>query len=205
MVNEFRLSWARGVSDGTQDPFGNSACPVRLQGRAGRSAHRRRRGRHRHRRAASRIGSPNFMPKFQHTDQLQYLNTLSWLSGRHQWKFGADIMPMMNNEYVDIPSTRGNLSSTATFTGNAVGRLHARLCERCGAVECARGESAPLGHAFFVQDDWRAESTAHADARTALRLHDAVVEADNAMANFDPTTATLVFASAMAPSRTGPS
>ena len=24
-----------------------------------------------------RLGSPNFMPKFQHTEQLQYLNTLT--------------------------------------------------------------------------------------------------------------------------------
>ena len=49
------------------------------------------------------------MPKFQHTDQLQYLNTLSWLHGNHQIKFGADILAPMNNEYMDIPSTRGNL------------------------------------------------------------------------------------------------
>ena len=33
---------------------------------------------------------------------------------------GADIMSPMNNEYVDIPSTRGNLGFTGQFTGNAI-------------------------------------------------------------------------------------
>ena len=39
----------------------------------------------------AKIGSPNFSPKFQHTQQYEFLNTLSWLKGNHQFKFGLDI------------------------------------------------------------------------------------------------------------------
>ncbi len=49
LVNEFRLSWARGVSDGVQDPFGTRRVPV--SGRAERSICRWRRNRRRHHRA----------------------------------------------------------------------------------------------------------------------------------------------------------
>ena len=28
-----------------------------------------------------RIGSPDFLPKFQHTNQLEFVDTLSWLKG----------------------------------------------------------------------------------------------------------------------------
>ena len=32
----------------------------------------------------SALGSPNFMPKFQHTEQMQFLDTLTWMDGRHR-------------------------------------------------------------------------------------------------------------------------
>jgi hypothetical protein len=105
LVNEARFSYARGVNDGTQDPFGengNSQIGFRgvpddprvVGGIVGIdiSGH-------------IRLGSPNFMPKFQHTDQFQYLNTLTWLRGRHQWKFGADVLFPLRNEYFDVAPT----------------------------------------------------------------------------------------------------
>jgi hypothetical protein len=110
----------RHTSDGQQDPFGQDALsqigfqgvpynPAVAGGIVGVDIA-----------GHIRLGSPNFMPKYQHTDQVQYLNTLSWLRGSHQVKFGADVMTPMNNEYVDIPSTRGNLGFTNQFTGNAI-------------------------------------------------------------------------------------
>lgn len=92
LVNEARFSYAKGINDGTQDPFGESGMsqigfrgvpedPRVAGGIVGIDID-----------GHIRLGSPNFMPKFQHTDQFQYLNTLTWLRGRHQWKFGADVM-----------------------------------------------------------------------------------------------------------------
>ena len=65
LVNEFRLSWARGISDGQQDPFGNVGLqfpgvpnnPAVAGGVIGVDIT-----------GHLRLGSPNFMPKYQHTD-----------------------------------------------------------------------------------------------------------------------------------------
>ena len=110
MVNEARFSWASGTNDGTQDPFGEDGnAQIGLKGVPNDprviggivgidiAGH-------------IRLGSPNFMPKFQHTNQFQYIDTLTWVKGRHQLKFGADLMLPMNNEYFDVAPTRGNLS-----------------------------------------------------------------------------------------------
>ena len=195
VFNETRVSWARGVSDGTQDPFGNSGMeqigfkgvpdnPLTAGGVVGIDIT-----------GFSRIGSPNFMPKFQHTDQLQITNTLSWLRGRHQWKFGADLMPMMNNEYVDIPSTRGNLQFENTYTGNAwadfmLGYVRDAELSNVHVVNQRRWATS-----FYAQDDWRPIDELTLTLGLRYDFMTPSLEADNAQANFDPATGTLVFAS----------
>ncbi|HVR71026.1 MAG TPA: TonB-dependent receptor, partial [Vicinamibacteria bacterium] len=95
VVNEFRFSWARTRSDAVQQPFGQLPPPaarvpgvpddprvnggiagIIIDGYFGGGG-------------LGRIGSPDFLPKFQRTDQFEYLNTLSWLKGNHQLKFGV--------------------------------------------------------------------------------------------------------------------
>ncbi|HUQ86334.1 MAG TPA: carboxypeptidase regulatory-like domain-containing protein [Vicinamibacterales bacterium] len=121
LVNESRVSYARGTNDGQQDPFGQSGMdqigfkgvpndPRVAGGIVGIDID-----------GHIRLGSPNFMPKFQHTSQMQWLNTTTWMRGSHQIKFGIDLMMPMHNEYFDVAPTRGNLRFQATFTGNAFG------------------------------------------------------------------------------------
>ena len=195
LVNEFRVSWAQGRSDGQQDPFGNDGLgqigfkgvpdnPAVLGGIMGLdiSGH-------------VRLGSPNFMPKYQHTDQVQYLNTVSWLAGNHQVKLGTDIMAPMNNEYLDIPSTRGNLGFNGQFTGNAVadfllGYVRSAELSNVHIVNQRRWSAA-----WFVQDDWRVNNRVTLNLGLRYDFMTPSYEADNRMANFDPTTGSLVFAS----------
>ena len=195
MVNELRVSWARGVSDGQQDPFGEDglaqigfkgvpANPAVLGGIMGVDIT-----------GHVRLGSPNFMPKYQHTDQVQYLNTLSWLRGRHQFKFGADVMLPMNNEYIDIPSTRGNLQFSGQFTGNAVADFMlgwARTAELSNVHLVNQRRSS---YAFFVQDDWRPSDRLTVNLGLRYDYMTPSYDADNLMANFDPNTGSLVYAS----------
>lgn len=192
LVNEARVSWARGVSDGQQDPFGQAGPlvpgvpndPAVAGGVIGIDIT-----------GHLRIGSPNFMPKYQHTDQVQYLNTLSWLRGSHQVKVGVDVMAPMNNEYVDIPSTRGNLQFTGQFTGNAVADYllgYARTAELSNVhVVNQRRYST----AFFVQDDWRVTPKLTLNLGLRYDFMSPSYERDDRQANFDPATASLVFAS----------
>lgn len=192
MVNEFRLSWARGISDGQQDPFGQvgpmvpgvPSNPVVAGGVTGADIS-----------GYLRLGSPNFMPKYQHTDQVQYLNSLTWLKGAHQLKFGADVMVPMNNQFFDIPSTRGNLGFTGQFTGNAMADFllgWARSAELSNVHIVNQRRQA---FAFFVQDDWRPTQRLTFNLGLRYDYMSPSYEADNRMANFDPKTASLVYAS----------
>ncbi len=194
LVNEARFSWARGVNDGTQDPFGENGNdqigfrgapndPRVVGGIVGMdiSGH-------------LRLGSPNFMPKFQHTDQFQYLNTLTWLRGRHQLKFGADIMAPMKNEYFDVAPTRGNLTFNGQFTGNAFADFLLGYAQRAQLTNVFVVTQKLWSSSFFVQDDWRVSDMLTVNLGLRYDFMTPAYEADNRMANFDPATGTLVSA-----------
>jgi hypothetical protein len=192
VVNELRVSWARGVSDGQQDPFGNvglqfpgiPANPSVDGGVIGVDIT-----------GHIRLGSPNFMPKYQHTDSVQYLNTTTWLTGNHAVKFGTDIMSPMNNEYVDIPSTRGNLSFTGQFTGNAIADFLLGYARGAELSNVHVTNQRRYAYAFFVQDDFRVSSRLTLNLGLRYDFMTPSYDQNNEMANFDPATATLVFAS----------
>jgi hypothetical protein len=82
-------------------------------------------------------GSPDFLPKFK-TNQFQWTDTLSWVHGAHQFKFGGEIRGPMRNIYLDVPGLRGGF----TFDGNPYwhrpGRLPARISGRIAAHESQR-------------------------------------------------------------------
>jgi outer membrane receptor protein involved in Fe transport len=192
LVNELRVSWARARSDGQQDPFGADglaqigftgvpADPTILGGIVGVDIT-----------GHIRLGSPNFMPKFQHTDQFQYVDTLSWLRGRHSLKFGADIMAPMKNQFMDIPSTRGNLGFTGQFTGNAFADFllgYARSAELSNVYVV---NQRLWSTAFFAQDDWRITDKLTLNLGLRYDFMTPAYERDNHLANFDPATGTLI-------------
>jgi len=192
LVNEARISWARGISDGQQDPFGQPGPavpgvpndPLVAGGIIGIDIT-----------GHLRLGSPNFMPKFQHTDQVQYLDTLTWLRGRHSVKFGADVMLPMNNKYVDIPSTRGNVGFNGQFTGNAIADFLLGYARQAELSNVHVVNQRRYSYAFFVQDDWRANDRLTLNLGLRYDFMTPSYEADDRMANFDPQSGQLVFAS----------
>jgi hypothetical protein len=186
LFNEARFSYARGTNDGTQDPFGEDGNaqigfrgvpddPRVVGGIVGIdiSGH-------------IRLGSPNFMPKFQHTEQFQYLNTLTWLRGRHQWKFGADLMLPMRNEYFDVAPTRGNLSFNGSFTGNAFADFLLGYAQRAQLTNVFVVNQRLWSTSFFVQDDWQVTDQLTVNLGIRYDYMTPPYEANNQMANFDP-------------------
>jgi outer membrane receptor protein involved in Fe transport len=199
LVNEARFSYARGTNDGTQDPFGEDGNaqigftgvpndPRVIGGIVGIdiSGH-------------IRLGSPNFMPKFQHTEQFQYLNTLTWLRGRHQVKLGADVMFPMRNEYFDVAPTRGNVSFNGSFTGNAFADFLLGYVQAAQLTNVFVVNQRLWSTSFFVQDDWKPNDNLTLTLGLRYDFMTPPYEADNRMANFDPTAnggaGALVFAS----------
>jgi len=198
VVNEFRYSYMRADSDLTQLPFGQDPGAARVPGVpedplfsggvTGMNLIGFFGG-------GAKIGSPNFSPKFQHTRQMEFLNTLSWLKGDHQFKFGVNVLAPMKNQYMDVPATRGDLTFRATFTGNAVadfllGYVSDSLLTTPWVVDQRHWATS-----FFVQDDWRASSKLTLNLGLRYDFITPALEAQNRQANFDPETGTLVQAS----------
>jgi len=194
LVNEFRFNWARGRSDGTQDPFGQDGLtdigfrgvpqdPRVVGGIVGVDIT-----------GHLRLGSPNFMPKFQYTDQFQFLNTVSWLKGRHQFKFGTDIMAPMKNEYYDVAPARGNLSFNGQFTGNAFADFLLGYVQRAQLVNVHVVDQRRWSTSFYVQDDWKITDALSLNLGLRYDFMTPALEASNRQTNFDPATASLVFA-----------
>ncbi|MGH9382672.1 MAG: TonB-dependent receptor [Vicinamibacterales bacterium] len=196
LVNESRVSYARGTNDGQQEPFGESGMeqigfrgvpndPRVAGGIVGIDID-----------GHIRLGSPNFMPKFQHTYQTQWLNTLTWIRGKHQLKFGLDLLMPMSNEYFDVAPTRGNLRFQATFTGNAFADFLLGYPNRAELTNVFVVTQELWSSSVYVQDDWRPTDKLTVNLGLRYDFMTPATEKDNKLANFDPTGAgQLIFAS----------
>jgi hypothetical protein len=186
LVNEARFSFAKGVNDGTQDPFGQdgnaqigfrgATDPTVVGGIVGIdiSGH-------------IRLGSPNFMPKFQHTQQFQYLDTVTWMKGRHQIKGGVDILAPLRNEFFDVAPTRGNLGFTGQFTGNAFADFLIGYAQNAALTNVYVVNQRLWSTSFFAQDDWKPTDQLTVTLGLRYDFMTPPYEADNRIANFDPT------------------
>ena len=200
MVNEFRLGWGRNDSSATQDPFGlNTLAEFGIKGvqdspiysggisgigisaRGGTVVIGGQSG-------FDRIGSPDFLPKFQKTNQFQWSDTLSISQGAHQLKFGADIRGPMRNIYLDVPGLRGSFSFDGNRTG--IGLADFLLGYPSGAqlTNLAVVDQRLKMYSFFFQDDWKV--TPKLTMNLGLRYDYATwpYEGRDRMTNLDPTT-----------------
>ena len=201
MVNDARFSWARSRADAVHQAFGLTPPPaaqipglitdplvaggfpgISVSGYFGGSG-------------LGRLGSPDFLPKFQHTDQFEYIDTLSWLRGNHSFKFGADVIAPMKNQYQDVPAMRGSMSFTGNFTGNPMadfllGYVAGFQLSNVYVVE--QRHWAAMG---YVQDDWKATNRLTLNLGLRYDFITTALEAANRQTNFNPTgSGSLVFA-----------
>jgi len=198
LVNEVRLSWSGAQSNSQQDPFGQlPPAAAQVKGvnvdptTAGGVARIQIDGYF----ANTNIGSPDFLPKFQHTNQFEYLDTLSWVKGSHQFKFGADIMTPMKNEFLDVPATRGMMRFRNRFTGNPMGDFLLGYVSDAQLTNVFIAKQEHWATMFFVQDDWKVGKKLSLNLGVRYDFMTPALEAQNRMANFVPGGAgSLVFA-----------
>ena len=98
---------------------------------------------------------------------------MSWLHGNHALKVGVDIIAPMKNQFMDVPATRGSLRFRNAFTGNAMADYLLGYVADLQLSNVFVVEQRHRAQMFFVQDDWKVNSTAVAEPRAALRLHHA--------------------------------
>jgi hypothetical protein len=200
VVNEFRFSWSAVDSDAVQQPFGQlppeqaqvpgvpndpliagGVIGVTIDGYFGGGG-------------LGRMGSPDFLPKFQHTSQWEFLNTLSWLKGAHQLKFGINVLAPMKNEYMDIPATRGSVRYRGRYTGNAVADYLLGYTSDAQLSNVFVVDQRHWATSFFVGDDWRLSPKLTLNLGLRYDFITPALEADNNQLNFDPAGAGSVFA-----------
>jgi hypothetical protein len=201
LVNEFRFSWAGATSDAVQDPFGEAPpagaripgvpdSAVVAGGLAGVTIDNYFQGP-----GLGRIGSPDFLPKFQHTDQVEFVNALSWLKGNHQLKFGANFLAPMKNEYLDVPATRGAVRFRNRFTGHPVADFLLGYVSDAQLSNVHVVDQRHWAMSYFVQDDWRASNRLSLTFGLRYDFITPALEAENLQTNFIPEGAgQLVFA-----------
>src|SRR5262249_25345383 len=200
--NELRLSWSQATSDAVHQAFGLAPPPAATipgsvtdpivaggfpgitidNGYFGGSG-------------LGRIGSPDFLPKFQHTNQFEFIDTMSWLRGDHSIKFGADIIGPMKNEYMDIPATRGSLRFRTAFTGNAMADYLLGYVSDLQMSNVFVADQRHHADMFFVQDDWKVDARLTVNLGLRYDFMTPALESTNRQTNFNPAgTGSLVFA-----------
>jgi carboxypeptidase family protein/TonB-dependent receptor-like protein len=200
-INEFRFSWSQATSDAVQQPFGQQppaaamvpgfvtnptvagGLPgITIDGYFGGSG-------------LGRVGSPDFLPKFQHTNQFEFIDTLAWVRGTHALKAGIDIMAPMKNQFMDVPATRGSLRFRNSFTGNPMADFLLGYVSDLQLSNVFVTEQRHQAQMYFVQDDWKATSQLSFNFGLRYDFMTPALEASNRLTNFTPSgSGSLVFA-----------
>jgi hypothetical protein len=132
------------------------------------------------------FGETFIVPQGRTQNTFQYLDTVSWVKGRHTFKFGADINRYQSPSVSDF-FTRGLISfaTVADFQqGNA-----ASFTQNVGNF--ARHNFA-LDAFWFVQDDYRITDTLTLNLGFRLESSGGVSEGQNLISNLDPNNHTPI-------------
>lgn len=168
VVNEFRIGWGRDYSQGVQDPFGlnkesdfiagvadnplyNGGIPrIALSTRGGTQSNTTS-----NLSGVDNWGSPDFLPKFQYTNQFQWVNTLNWTLGRHQVRLGIDARMPMRNIFLDVPALRGRLSFDGQRTGIGLADFLLGYPQSAELATPSVTDARLWMLSGFFQDDWK--------------------------------------------------
>src|SRR5579871_201859 len=201
LVNEFRVGYEHDNSFAKQEPFGQPGGNL-VPGVPNNPAFAGGVTMITFANINTFIGSPNFLPKFQKTQQWQFSDTISWTRGRHQFKFGSDVHAPQTDNFQDVPGLRGALNFTNQFT-----------CLRGSNNQCTSGtgnsyadflygdpQTAMLSNQFeanqkwywfdfFAQDDFKVTPKLTLNLGVRYDFSSPVWEGNNHLSNFDPAGA----------------
>jgi Carboxypeptidase regulatory-like domain/TonB-dependent Receptor Plug Domain len=199
LVNELRLGWFRNYSLGVQIPYHKSTMSgigilgipdnpyydggvpgLNFAGGGGVNM--------------PYLGSPDYLPKSQFTNEYEVADTVNKMVANHQIKFGVD-GHLFRNIFVDNQALRGSMTFTGQFTGNPLADYLLGYVAQSDESVLDRADQRLWMLSPWVEDSWKA--TRKLTLNLGLRYEHATwpYEARNQMANFDPATGKLVYAS----------
>ena len=199
LVNDMHIGWNRNYSVATQDPFGlNKASDfvpgaptgalfdgglpgIVVNGRGGTPTLADGSG-------LGRLGSPDFLPKSQITNQFEWIDSATISRGTHEFKFGIDAHVPMRNIFLDVPSLRGTLTFDGQRTGIGLADFLLGYPSAVALSNPDRVDQRIWMLSEFAQDSWKIwpKLTLSLGLRYdyATWPHDGA----NRMANLDPAT-----------------
>lgn len=147
-------------------------------------------------------GGPAFLPANPKETDEQLEDTISWIKGRHQLKFGfrgvhKDFEPLTNT------NTRGALNFNDNFTNDPV-----TAAGGAGMATMLLGFSTSGSRGFlitpyylkddeyaaFIEDDWKVNSRLTLNLGVRYDIFTTPTEERGRVVNFDPATAQLIYA-----------
>jgi hypothetical protein len=154
----------------------------------------------------STIGSPTFLPSHEIQNSYSLLDNLSWVRGKHSWKFGTEIR---TEEFTIFQpaAPRGTLDFGNTFTGNPAATAPAATISLGGSGFASFLAGLPDGgsinnlhnidyhrpvSAFYAQDDWKVTPKLTLNLGLRYELFATIKERHNQQGTFDLSTGTLI-------------
>ncbi|MEP6900109.1 MAG: TonB-dependent receptor [Actinomycetota bacterium] len=195
VFNQFRFGYNYANATSTQEPFGegNSSTFIRGLPDVGQggipaiviSGF------------SPRLGSADFLPKFQKSKQFQFTNTTTVIRGAHTVRFGPDIMAPLKLDYIDVPGTRGRFDFAAAYTsylglsgtGNALADFLAGTPINVLLTNSSVVRQRRYMYSYFGQDDWKVTPKLTLNLGLRYDFGSPSFEAGNRLANFDPVAA----------------
>ncbi|HEV2176430.1 MAG TPA: carboxypeptidase regulatory-like domain-containing protein [Terriglobia bacterium] len=138
-----------------------------------------------------RLGGSPWRPQYQIAQVYQLVDNLSWLKGKHSFKFGYEYHKWGDN-FLDIRSLQGEFGSLFGQYTDPTGQGFAVADFLLGNQDFARF-TTPLvvhnyqpGHSFYGQDTWRATSKLTLTYGLRWELFAPVLNRQNETSNFSP-------------------
>ena len=140
----------------------------------------------------SPIGDEDNNPQHSTTNVYQLNDSLTWVHGRHQAKFGVDYRITQQNAYRDIES-RGFLDFTGELLGNPLEELLLGLPTDTGVATLNNPEHLrTYSYNFFANDTWRVRPNLTLILGLRYEYNSPAVDAQNHAALYDQATQTVV-------------
>jgi hypothetical protein len=167
-----------GLTDAGKTPFNNGSPEIQLTGYV-------------------TIGGPTNLPQGRHDNTYNYIENLTFISGKHTMKFGFDIRRFLFNSFF-TSFGRGSFRFDGRFTG-AQGQAANAVADMLLGIpyQADRNLGEPFHNAmtfasgWYWQDDWKITRNITLNIGLRYELDLPPVERVDKMATFDPRTNTL--------------
>jgi hypothetical protein len=137
------------------------------------------------------MGDASYVPLLDQTNTFQYVASLSWLKGAHNFKTGVNFIRRQGS-VAQSPNPRGYMTSDGNLTGNDLGDLlldYASTAQRAYTIQTAAFRMWELG--IYAQDDWRVMRNLTLNIGVRYDVYTPFASSKGGFSNFNPTLGLL--------------